>query len=188
LAAGETTINTLRSTAFGLAAAALSLSLAACEEGPTTNVTFRIDDVWQVAQAVMATGPLLVEISGEPYGGEVPGLANKILNDMKRAITWYATPRFTAEAAEAANPSLRIVMTFNGGTALGGRDQCRGRASGGGPLDGGRVEVIATFCDEADVLANVRGRIDRTEDPSDRRFSDLVRQVTRDMLAETKHP
>jgi len=136
----------------------------------------------------MATGPLLVEISGEPYGGETPGLAGTILDDMKRAITWYATARFTAEAAEAANPSLRIVMTFNGGTALGGRDQCRGRASGGGPLDGGRVEVIATFCDEADVLANVRGRIDRTEDPSDRRFSDLVRQVTRDMLAETKHP
>jgi hypothetical protein len=165
-----------------------SLSLAACEEGPTTNVTFRTDDVWQVAQAVMATGPLLVEIAGDPYGGEALRLAEAILDDMKRAVTWYATARFTADAAEAANPSLRIVMTFNGGTALGGRDQCRGRARGGGPLDGGRVEVVATFCDEADVLANVRGRIDRTEGPSDHRFSDLVRQVTRDMLAEIKHP
>jgi len=177
-----------RSIAVWFSAILVSLSLAACEEGPTTTVTFRIDDVWQVAKAVMATGPLLVEISGDPYGGEAPRLSDTILDDMERAVTWYATSRFSAEAAKAANPSLRIVMTFNGGTALSGRDQCRGRARGGGPLDGGRVEVIATFCDEADVLANVRGRINRSDGPSDRRFSDLVRQVTRDMLIETTHP
>jgi len=181
-------MSVFRSAAVWFAAVLFSVSLIACEEGPTTNVTFRIDDVWQVAKAVMANGPLLVEIAGEPYGGEAPRLSDTILDDMERAITWYASARFSAEAAEAANPSLRIVMTFNGGTALSGRDQCRGRAQGGGPLDGGRVEVIATFCDEADVLANVRGWIDRSEGPSDRRFSDLVRQVTRDMLIETKHP
>ncbi len=181
-------MSVFRSTAAWFAAILFSLSLAACEEGPTTNVTFRTDDVWQVAQAVMATGPLLVEITGEPYGGEAPHLPDTILNDMKSAVTWYATARFTGEAAEAANPSLRIVMTFNGGTAVGGRDQCRGQAQGGGLLDGGRVEVIATFCDEGDVLANVRGQIDGTEGPSDPLFSDLVRQVTRDMLADTEHP
>jgi hypothetical protein len=181
-------MSVFRSTPVRFAAVLFSLSLAACDKGPTTTVTFRIDDVWQFAKAVMATGPMLVEISGDPYGGEAPRLVETILDDMKRAVTWYATVRFTADAAEAANPSFRIVMTFNGGTALSGRDQCRGRGQGGGPLDGGRIEVIATFCDEADVLADVRGRIDRSEGPSDRRFSDLVRQVTRDMLIETKHP
>jgi hypothetical protein len=178
----------LRSTVVLFATVLFSLSLAACEEGPTTTVTFQTDDVRQVAQAAMATGPLLVEISGDPYDGERSRFVDSILTDMKRAVTWYATARFTDDVSKAANTSLRIVMTFNGGTALGGRDQCRGRAIGGGALDGGRVDVIATFCDEVDVLANVRGRINGTEGPSDHRFSDLVRQVTRDMLAESKHP
>ena len=181
-------MSVFRSTAVWFAAVLVSLSLAACEEDPTTTVTFRTDDVWQVAKAVMATGPLHVDVSGDPYGGEAPRLVETILDDMESAVTWYATARFSADSAEAANPSLRIVMTFNGGAALSGRDQCRGRAQGGGPLDGGRVEVIATFCDEADVLANVRGRVDRTEGPSDRRFSELVGQVTRDMLIENTHP
>jgi len=181
-------MSVFRSTAVWFAAVLVSLSLGACEDSPTTTVTFRTGDVWQFAKAVMATGPLLVEIAGDPYGGEAPRLAGTILDDMEQAVTWYATARFTTDAAEAANPSFRIVMTFNGGTALSGRDQCLGRAQGGGPLNRGRVEVIATFCDEADVLADVRGRIERSEGPSDRRFSDLVRQVTRDMLIETRHP
>lgn len=177
-----------RSVTRWSAAIPLSLCLAACEEGPATNVTFQTDDAWHVAQAVMATGPLLVEISGDPFDEGTLLVADTVLDDMKRAITWYATPRFTAETYDTANPSLRIVMTFNGGTAIGGRAQCRGRTQGGGPLEGGRVEVIATFCDEADVLVNVRGHIDGTEGASDPLFSDLIRQVTRDMLANTEHP
>ena len=181
-------MSVFRSTVIGIAAGALSFALAACDEGPSTNVTYKIDDVWQVAQAVMANGPLPVLIAGAPYGGEAPRLAGSVVEDMERAITWYATPRFTAEAAGAASTTLRIVMTFNGGTALGGRDQCRGRMTGGEPQDDGRVEVIATFCDETVVLANVRGWIGRSEGASDPLFSALVRQVTRDMFAKSNHP
>lgn len=177
-----------RSTAIGVAVGTLSLALAACDEGPSTNVTYKIDDVWQVAQAVMASGPLLVLIDGAPYGGEAPRLAESVVEDMETAITWYAIPRFTAEATEAASTTLRIVMTFNGGTTLSGRDQCRGRASGGEPLDNGRVEVVATFCDETVVLANVRGWVGRSESDSDPRFSSLIRQATRDMFAKSTGP
>ena len=75
-----------------------------------------------------------------------------------------------------------MIVTLNGGGDLGGRDQCLGESEGGGSLPDGQVRMIATFCDGEDVLANVRGRVERTDGPDDPRFSRLIRQVTRDMF------
>ncbi|MGF1641107.1 MAG: hypothetical protein ACFCUO_09175 [Rhodospirillales bacterium] len=176
------------SIASRFALAAGLLPIVACGEGPATTVTFRLDEAGQIARAAMASGPLMVEIRGSPYGGDPQPLATVVVEAMRRSVTWYANPRFAVAEAEEAMPSFRIVITFNGGATIGARDQCRGRGVGGAPLEHGRVEVIATFCDEEDVLADVRGWIARSDGITDRRFDALVRQVTRDMLAGSARP
>jgi len=159
--------------------------LAACEDAPQSNVTFRLDDVWSFARGAMNSGPLPVDLHGLPYGDEA-ALHEAVIGAMTKAITWSADPRFTADAAPGS--ALRVVVTLNGGGGLGGRDQCAGESKGGGPLPNGRVRLVATFCDGEDVLANVHGNVARTDGVDDPRFSPLIRQVTRDMFAEPSTP
>lgn len=157
--------------------------LAACDDAPRTDVTFRLDDVWSFAQGAMLDGPLPVQILGSPYDDTGAALEDAVIGAMTEAITWTARPRFAVDAAGAPERSLRVVIALNGGG--GGREQCLGNTRGGGPLPDGRVRVVATFCDEEDVLANVRGETARTDGVGDPRFSRLVRQVTRDMFIPT---
>jgi len=162
----------------------IALVLAACEDAPRTDVTYKLDDVWSFARGAMNSGPLPVVIRGNPYD-DATVLNTAVVDAMTQAITWSADPRFTADAGSGSGSSFRVVFTLNGG-ALGGRDQCQGKSGGGGPLPEGQVRVTATFCDGEDVLSNVRGKIARTDGVDDPRFSRLVRQVTRDMFVESQ--
>ncbi len=159
--------------------------LAACEEAPQSSVTFRLDDVWSFARGAMNSGPLRVDIRGLPHGDNAAALHDAVIDSMTQAITWSADPRFTADTASAAGSSFRVVVTLNGGGGLGGRAQCLEKSEGGGPLPDGQVLVVATFCDGEDVLANVHGRVARTDGVDDPRFTRLIRQVTRNMFAES---
>jgi hypothetical protein len=164
------------------------LGLAACDDSPQTNVTFQVDDVWSFVQGAMKDAPLPIEIHGTPYGLSDSALEEATLAAVTSAVTWFANPRFAAQTTAAAAHPIRIVMTFNGTSGIGSRDQCRGLAEGGGPLDQGRVHVVATLCDGEDVLANVRGRIGASDSLSDGRFSHLIRQVARDLLSSSQRP
>jgi len=159
--------------------------LAGCEEAPQSSVTFRLDDVWSFARGAMNSGPLRVDIRGLPYGDDAAALHDAVIGAMTQAITWSADPRFTADTASAGGSSFRVVVTLNGGGGLGGRAQCLGKSKGGGSLPDGQVWLIATFCEGEDVLANVHGRVARTDGVDDPRFSRLIRQITRDMFAES---
>ena len=163
----------------------IALVVAACEDAPRTDVTYKLDDVWSFARGAMNSGPLPVVIRGIPYDNAAT-LNTAVIDAMTQAITWSADPRFeAADAGSGSGSSFRVVFTLNGG-ALGGRDQCQGKSGGGGPLPEGQVRVTATFCDGEDVLSNVRGKITRTDGVDDPRFSRLVRQVTRDMFIESQ--
>lgn len=155
--------------------------LAACEDAPRTDVTYRLDDVWSFARGAMNSGPLPVVIRGNPYDDDAAALDETVIDAMTQAVTWSADPRFMADANAGADSSLRVVFTLNGG-GLGGRDQCLGKSAGGGPLADGQVRITATFCDGEEVMANVRGHMARTDGVDDPRFSRLIRQVTRDMF------
>lgn len=162
--------------------------LAACEDAPQSSVTFRLEDVWSFARGAMNREPLLVDIRGRPHGEDDAALHAAVIGAMTQAITWSADPRFTADLSATAPSSFRVVVALNGVAGLGGRAQCRGMSEGGGPLPNGRVQIVATFCDGEDVLANVRGHIARTDGVEDPRFSRLIRQVTRDMFAKSNAP
>lgn len=159
--------------------------LAACDDAPRSVVTFRLDDVWTFAQGAMVAGPLPVDIRGRPHGDDDLARNDAVIGAMTQAITWTANPRFTADGSASLRSAIRVVVTFNGTGGVGGGEQCRGVSTGGGPLPDGEIRIAATFCDGEDMLANVRGRVARTGGTDDPRFSRLIRQVTRDMFADT---
>lgn len=168
-----------------IVAALAWVGLAACGDAPVTSVTFQVDDVWQFAQS---SSPLLVEIHGRPFLDDDADLQEAITEAMTEAATWSSTARFTTDPASAANPFFRVIMTFNGPSGLSGAEQCHGRAQGGEPLANGRISVLATFCSSDQVLANVQGRLRRSEGTVDRRFLALIQQITRDMFTNRHHP
>jgi hypothetical protein len=165
----------------------VALVLAACETSPRTWVSYKNPDAWSFADGVMRSGPLLVEVRGQPYATESGALAGEVLARMVEAITWSAGARFTTIPAEAASQSLRVILTFNQ-RQLGGYDQCQGRASGGGPLPAGEVFINATFCSDQEVISNVEGRIAETQGLADPGFASLIRQTTQDLFIRDQPP
>ncbi|TVR78396.1 MAG: hypothetical protein EA405_14330 [Rhodospirillales bacterium] len=158
------------------------LTLTACEEGPRTVADRRVDDPWAFAQPIMAEGPLLVQVEGDPFDAGDPVVASHVVAAMTEAVTWTDTARFTADADRAANRDIRIVVTLNGASGLSGREQCLGRSSGGGPRPDGRIDVSASFCDGPTQLGTVHGQA-HAERVDGRAFVALMRQITIDMLS-----
>lgn len=164
-------------------AAALAIAgvvmLPGCE-GPRTSATYQSPQSQGFAQDAMARGPLLVTIQGRPYAAEQAS-EQATLSAMQSAMTWTATPRLTTDPAQAAVPSMRVVMTFNGGI-VDANVQCLGGSEGGGPQPEGAVQVTASFCGSGDLISNTSGRIVRSTGPEDPQFASLVRQVIYDLF------
>jgi len=163
-----------------VAAVLTAFAVAACTDGPRTGVTSKAPDT---RQFVTTSFPLWVEVQGDPYGAEAEGVDQTITQAMKQAYTWNSAAEFTTDPDKALGKSPKVVMTFNGAAGTGAREQCEDRSKGGGPLPGGRVEVVASLCSLGDSLANVRGSIAQSEGPADPNFAALIRQVTRDMFS-----
>lgn len=168
----------------GLGGACLvALVLGGCAgDRPTTQPTLRNPNAWSFAQGVMNRGPMLVEVNGKPYGTDDAVIGETVARAMESAITWSAGTRFTANAEEAASPTFRVVTTFNGPIGLGAAENCRGAGEGGGPAPDNQVRMLMTLCDGEDALSNVQGSVGPTTGIADPRFTDLVRQATRDLF------
>lgn len=161
-----------------LAAAVGGGILYSCDEVPITTVTFRIDDPWTFAEPAM---PLLVEVRGDA------GLdAQTVAATMQWAISWHGSPRLTADAASAGDPSTRVVMTFNPASSGGAEANCEGRVDGGRVAPDAPLRVLSTFCAGARPLANVEGRLGRPGDGE--RIEALLKQVTLDLFRDQRHP
>ncbi|MFO1154126.1 MAG: hypothetical protein U1E42_10775 [Rhodospirillales bacterium] len=148
---------------------------------PITSVTFRIEDPWAIAQGAM---PLPVVVAGHPFelpGGRFPEL---VVRTMGEAITWNRGARFVLVPAESAGRGLRLVVVFNGS----GRGSCGDVEAGGPPEAAGKIRMQATFCDGDRLLADVSGRLNRSDGPSDRAVLSLIRQVTAELLRPPPAP
>jgi len=172
-------MNGLSKRAVAVVLVLAALTVAACTDGPRTGVTSKAPDT---RQFVTTSFPLWVEVQGAPYGAQAEGVDETITQAMKQAYTWNPAAEFTTDPDKARGKSPKVVMTFNGAAGTGSREQCEDRSEGGGPLPGGRVEVVASLCSLGDSLANVRGSIAQSEGPADPRFAALIRQVTTDMF------
>jgi len=155
--------------------------LSGCAGAPSVSHRQRSDDSWNLASSLMgSSGPLLVEVRGNPFGVPEAQLADAVITEMKRAITWSGGARFTTDPAAAGSQDMRVVWMFNGGP--GGKPQCRGEGAGGGPESGGAVRINAVFCDDDYVISDVSGSVAATGGLADPVFAQLTRQVTLELF------
>jgi hypothetical protein len=164
-----------------LLALLLPALVAGCEDMPVTSVAFRIEDPWAIAQGAM---PLPVIVEGRALSLPPGRFAEMVVRTMGEAITWSRNARFVLVPAESAGQALRLVVVFNGS----GRAGCGSTGPGGAPEADGSVRMQAVFCDGDRLLADVSGRLKRSDGRNDRPVFSLIRQVTADLLRPPAAP
>ncbi len=166
------------------ACCAVAVGLAAstgCAGTPSTSATYQSPDAREFAQNAMSTGPMLVKIQGRPYAISDEQTDQAVLDAMRQAMSWTASPRLTTDPAMAKMPSMMVVLTFNGGV-VDANAQCAGDSRGGEPQPQGAVQVTASFCGSDSLISNTTGRIGETSGIGDPRFAALISQVTDDLF------
>lgn len=155
-----------------LLAMTVASALAACSSVMTTGHTYRHPAARNFAQGVMVSGPLLIEVRGNPYDVQHAERDAAVLAATARAFSWNARPRLTMDPMAAGSRDLRLVMAFNAGG--GAREQCLGRNEGGEPQPEAAVDLQATLCDADVPLSNAWGRLPHSTGLQDPSFASLI--------------
>ena len=170
---------------LSLGAAALAAFVGGCGDGPSTVPGgYRNAATWSSFIYATRDGPLRLDLGGDPFGGNGPDLTQEVTKAMAGAIPGRP---FTVTTLAAAAPlaDLRVVMQLGAPANADARDLCAGRTREvRPPAAGGRIEVLAVFCDGSTLLSSSRGWVAKVDGPADRRFRQLIAQLTRDLLGD----
>lgn len=167
-----------RILSFG--AAALALLTSACEDGPATVPGgWRSASVWSSLVYASASGPLWLELVGQPDGADAD-FADQAAIAMTNQLVGRALA-FTARRELAARPEFRVVLAFNPPAAADPRGLCAGTVRPA-PQQGDKITVLAAFCDSSGLLSSVQGWVAKTHGDDDPRFRQLLGQVVRDLF------
>lgn len=170
---------------LSLGAAALATLVGGCGDGPSTVPGgYRSPATWSSFVYATSAGPLLLEVRGNPFGSGSADLGRAIAMGMAAGIP--ARPfTLTLEAAAAPRPNFRVVVVLGGAKDLDERAICAGRAQGAVTrVEGGRLDLTATFCDGEALLSSVRGWVAKIDGVDDRRFQRLLGQMARELMGE----
>lgn len=178
---------------LSLGAAALAALVGGCGDGPSTVPGgYRSPATWSTFFAATSSGPLLLELHGNPFGGPADDLREQVSRAMSGGIP--ARPfTLTADPAAAASPKVRVVLALGAPPSLDAAELCAGRvppfvaqaaAQAATPSSPGRVELLAAFCDGGALLSSVRGWVARVDGPADVRFARLLGQVMRELAGD----
>ena len=165
----------------GLGALSLIGALGACEEGPASSLTFTTTpDVWIFVQGGANDQPLLVESHGAPFDRASDGLAADLA---RLSATGFTDPwlKFTALKAEAPTQNLRMVWLFDADRGWAASDICQARMPGFSqqrPV----MEIDVVFCQREKLLAAAHGWMKRPNRPDDQAWTQLIRQMARQVL------
>ena len=174
-------VRTGRNLLAAWVAAALAL-MASAGCANSRSGTYENTDSRSFAESAMSTSPLLVKIQGRPYAAPEQQIEDAVLDAMRQAMSWTATPRLTTDPAAAKIPSMAVIVTFN--DTVDADAQCSGGGEGGEPQPRGAVQVTASFCgDQSPISTNTR-RISESTGVGDPQFATLISQVTGDLFAE----
>lgn len=166
---------------LSLGAAAMAAVTSACEDGPATVAgTWRSPATWSTMVHASSTGPLLVEVHGNPFPLPPAEFRAAIAQSMTDQIIGRRLG-FTAMHDAAPRPQTRVVLAFNPPGNADASQLCAGRVATALP-GAGRITVLAGFCDQGHLLASVRGWVAKVDGPADKRFRRLIGQVTRDLF------
>jgi len=166
---------------FSLGAAALAAMTSGCGDGPATMAgTWRSPAAWSSMIYATSSGPMLVEIHGDPFGGNAAEFRALVASAMTNQIIGRPTA-FTIEPEVAPQPRFRVVLAFNAPDSADANLLCAGQVAIAA-MPSEKVTVLGAFCDGATLLASVRGWVAKVEGPQDKRFRQLMGQVVRDMF------
>lgn len=166
---------------MSLGAAALAALGSACEDGPATIAgTWRSPATWSSMVHATRSGPMLVEVHGRPFddgAGDFPARVAEAMTDQ----VFGRRTAFTTRRDQAAEPGLRVVLAFNPPPGLHPDSLCEGNVpTAAAPRE--RVTVQATFCDHGRRLASAEGWVAKVTGPDDKRFRQLIGQLTRELF------
>lgn len=166
---------------LSLGAAALAALGSGCGDGPATLAgTWRSAATWSSMIYATSTGPLLVEVHGAPFALPAAEFRTQIAAAMTNHVFGRPTA-FTADPQQAPHPRYRVVLAFNPAMDTDPRALCDGRvATAATPQE--RITVQGAFCDGATLLASISGWVAKVSGPDDRRFSQLMAQLTRELF------
>ncbi|MBF0324040.1 MAG: hypothetical protein HQL42_03115 [Alphaproteobacteria bacterium] len=166
---------------LSLGAAAVASVVAACEEGPATvSGTWRSPATWSTMVYASSAGPMLVEVLGQPFANLSPeSLSGHVADSMTGQLIGRPIT-FTADQAQAPRPQFRVILAFNAADTTDPKSLCAGKVVLGAPAE--KITLIASFCDDGQMLASVKGWVARIDGPTDSRFRRLIGQVTRELF------
>lgn len=168
---------------IALGTAAISGLVCACEDGPATLAgQWRSPATWSSMVYASSKGPIWVEIHGQPFAEDSPTFKEQVASLMTNKVFGRPTS-FTSDQGLAAYPKFRVVLAFNPPDSLDARDLCRGQV----PValeTREKITLAGAFCDGETPLASIRGWVAKTSGPGDKRFAQLMAQVTRDLFGQ----
>ena len=170
---------------LSLGAAVLAALVGGCGDGPSTVPGgYRSAATWSSFFSATASGPLLLVVHGNPFGMPSAQLGEQVAKAMEGAIP--ARPfRLTTQPEAASLPKIRVVVALGAPPALDAAELCAGKAvATGGRGAGGRVELLAAFCDGTGLLSSVRGWVAKVDDAADPRFRQLLGQAMRELAGD----
>lgn len=163
-----------------LAAFAALLMLVACDDVPTSVVSYQESGIDSTLIATIADGPMPVVVIGDPFNDG--GVAERTLKEMSvvqigRVIEYaQAGPDFPADDA-------RTFVVFNGSGAA-GEAICQGDVPETTPVGNGELTLRMVFCGGSRRLSDVQGRTPNIATSGHEFFSMLIRGATRSLYRE----
>ncbi|ARJ64711.1 hypothetical protein WV31_03005 [Magnetospirillum sp. ME-1] len=170
---------------LSLGAAALAALVGGCGDGPSTVPGgYRNPATWSTFFAATSSGPLLLEVHGDPFGVSAAELRNQVAKAMSAAIP--ARPfAMTTDPQAASLPKVKVVVALGAPANQDAAELCAGRvATSAAKADGGRIDVMAVFCHGGAQMSWVRGWVSKVNGPGDARFVRLMGQVMRDLAGD----
>jgi hypothetical protein len=162
------------------ALAALAV-LSGCDEGPSSNLSSTTTpDVWSFVQATGASGPLLIDIRGNPFNAPDRLVAAEVEKAVGGTFTepWL---RFTSDPELAASKDTRLVWLLDPEAGFNADAVCAGELP---PLGASRrvTELRAVFCHRGRPLSAVHGWMRLPETGGDPKWRKLISQMARQLL------
>jgi len=161
--------------------AALTAGLvAACDQGPSVVQEFHRGDVWSRLVYASTDGPVLVQILGSPSGFDKVAADRVIVDAMSRSISQLIV-RFTDDPSLAPRPRFRVILVFDPEPGFGPNRLCEGDQPQVVRRDD-RINITAVACSNEERWSQVRGHVRTVDDPNDKLFVELIKQVTLELL------
>lgn len=168
------------SPVLAVAAVLLGLGVAACEDGPSVITSYKRTGLDSLFVDASKAGPVLTHVVGAPFGDGSDAFGYGV-RALLASVARQRPVRFTGDAAEAPTPSFRVIVAFDAAESYDGRRLCRDDFPEPAPREG-RVSVIAAVCSTDTLWAQVDGFAVGVEKPEDRKFRELVTQVSIELL------